>query len=287
MQYVDVMKRIQRIRLRTNKMLCGVGIGSFATRRIGDGFEFEQLRDYQVGDNVRAIDWKSSARHNKLIVRSYREDQNRSILLLIDISSSTKFGSASLLAESVIKDVGIMLCCMAENGRDRIGALFFHDTIAQVVPFGVGRLHSAMLAQAICAAQATGKGTSIDQVYAAVLERCKKNTCVVLISDCLGEGYEKLMTLVAKRHELMVLRVYDGIVRDFPHQLLVACQDPETGLTVDCTDPASMAAMRAFMAQWYQRQTILFRKSGIRYCDLNVRESYEKVLVPFFTQSCL
>lgn len=282
----EIIRKIQHLQIKTRKLLQGKNSGSSMTRRMGTGFEFDQLRDYQVGDNVRAIDWKSSARSNKLVVRSYREDRNRAIVLLVDISRSGEFGSGDQLKESVIRDLAVMISCVAEQTRDSVGAVFFHHIIEKVIPLGVSKAHKMALAEEILTVRSVAGETDISQAYAASLQYFSKDALIVLISDCLSNNYKKLMATVAQRHELVVLRVYDPVERDLPEGLLITCQDQESELVIDGTNPIQMSALRSFMKKWQYDQDLFFKKLGVDCCDINVHESYEKVLKNFFIRRC-
>lgn len=283
----ELVCKIKYLQIKTKKLLRGKNSGSSMTRRMGTGFEFDQLRDYQVGDNVRSIDWKSSARSNKLIVRSYREDRNRTLILLIDISSSGMFGSGNLLKESVVRDVAVMLSCAAEQMRDNVGAIFFHHSVEKVISLGAGKMHTVILAQEIFTATFKKGGTDIAAACAASLQHFGKDSLVLLISDCLSSSYAKLMATVAQRHDLVVLRVCDPIERELPEGLFIACQDQESGVTIDGTNPVQMAALRSFTKKWYADQDLFFKRLGVDCCDLATDTAYDATLMNFFAQRCL
>lgn len=285
----EIRRRIAQLQIHTKKLLRGGHAGHYITRRVGTGSEFDQLREYQVGDNVRAIDWKSSARSNKLIVRSYREDRNRTIILLIDSSRSGMFGSGAQLKTTVIQDLAVMITFAAEQGRDRIGAIFFDSVVQKVIPLGAGKMQSAVLAQQILAYEPQEKvlETNISAALVATLEQFPRNALVVLISDCISTGFEKVMASVAQQHELVVLRVFDPAEREFPAGVLIQCQDPESGTLCDGTSSVTMNALRAFTKTWYAEQDLLFKKLGVAWTDINVQSSYDIQLTQFFAQRCL
>ncbi len=286
-----LQRRIAQLQIKTKKLLRGATAGPYVMRRIGTGSEFDQLRDYQVGDNVRAIDWKSSARSNKLIVRSYREDRNRTIILLVDTSRSGQFASGDQLKATTIQDIAVMLSFAAEQSRDRVGALFFHHAIEKVIPLGSGKTHTALLVQEIMAQQpedaAKAAETSLAHAFTTTLEHFPKNALVVLISDCLSRNYERVMSSVARRHELVVLRVADPVEKDLPEGLLIQCEDPETGTTLQGTDPSEMDALRRFIKRWYAEQDLFLKKWGVDCCDITIGSSADELLMKFFAQRCL
>ena len=286
----ELLRKIAQLQIHTKKLLRGASAGSYLTRRLGTGSEFDQLREYQDGDNVRSIDWKSSARSNKLIVRSYREDRNRTIVLLIDTSPSGLFSSGNQLKLTAIQDLAVMMGFAAEQARDRFGAIFFHQTVEKVIPLGAGKSHSVLLAQAAFEAvstqdkQISAEETSLSAAFARTMEQFPKNALVVLISDCVSSDYQTVMATVAQQHELVVLRVYDAIEREVPADLLIQFQDPETGATVNGTDPHALAALRTFTQKWYADQDLFFKKLGVDCADINVNAPYDTVLIQFFAQ---
>lgn len=278
------LKRIQRLHLKARRMLAGKKVGDNKTRRMGFGLEFDQLRDYRVGDNVRFIDWKSSARSNKLIVRSYYESRNRTVVVLVDISKSTDFSSTECSKTDVIRDLALLVCCAAEIEQDHVGLMLFHQAVEKVIPARLGRKHTAVLAETILSAPTVAGGTSLEQVSAECLQRFDKNVLVILISDCLSSGYEQALAHLARKNDLVIMRVNDPIEEQLPAELLVALQDPETAITVDGTSVVQMRALRAFLPALRQQQNHLFKQLGIDCFDVTVGMPYEQTLVRFFNE---
>lgn len=278
------LKRIQNLYLKVRRMLAGKKIGDHRSRRVGFGLEFDQLRDYRVGDNVRCIDWKSSARSNKLIVRSYYESHNRTIVLLVDISTSTSLSSTSSRKTDLIRDLAIIMSCAAEVEQDHVGLMLFHKGVETVIPARMGRKHTAILAETLLAATLVSGGTCLAQVSAECLQRFDKNVLVILISDCISSGYETALAQLARKNDVVVLRVTDHAEVDLPQALRVVLQDPETDQLVDGTSGAQMRAVRDFLAAFRKEQDQLFKQWGIDCFDITVGVPYEQTLVRFFNE---
>lgn len=278
------LKRIQNLYLKARRLLAGKKIGDHRSRRVGFGLEFDQLRDYRVGDNVRFIDWKSSARSNKLIVRSYYESHNRTIVLLVDISTSTALSSTPSRKADVIRDLAIIMSCAAEVEQDHIGLMLFHQEVATVVPARMGRKHTAVLAETLLAAPLVAGGTSLAQVSAECLQRFDKNVLVILISDCMSSGYETALAQLARKNDVVVLRVTDHAEVALPQELRVVLQDPETEQIVDGTSGTQMQAVRDFLVAFRKEQDQLFKQLGIDCFDITVDVPYEQTLVRFFNE---
>ena len=282
--HVMRLKRIQNLYLKARRMLAGKKIGDYRSRRVGFGLEFDQLRDYRVGDNVRFIDWKSSARSNKLIVRSYYESHNRTIVLLVDISISTSLGSTVSQKSDIIRDLAIVVSCAAEVEQDHIGLMLFHKEVEKVIPARMGRKHTAILAETLLTAPLIEGGTSLAQVSSECLQRFDKNVLVILISDCISGAYETALAQLARKNDVVVLRVTDHAEVDIPQELRVVLEDPETHQIVDGTSQAQMRSVRSYLAAFREEQDQLFKRLGIDCFDITVGVPYEQTLVRFFNE---
>ena len=163
-------------------------IGDYTTAQKGSGFEFDQIREYQEGDDVRFIDWQSSARMNKLLVRQYLEERNRTINLLVDVSASTMFGSTSSLKSEVIAQLSGMLALVAEYGKDSVGLCMYSDDVDTYIPAARGRQHTQTILKTIFEATAT-KETSLKKGLEFLIKQKQKKGIVFIISDFLDEDF--------------------------------------------------------------------------------------------------
>jgi uncharacterized protein (DUF58 family) len=278
----QIRQLASRLTLKTRRSITGKATGQRSVRRRGEGFEFDELRDYQAGDSIRAVDWKSSARTQRLMVRSYYDDRNRSIMLLVDISRSGRFGSRDSLKEIIIKELGMLLSFVAQHEQDGLGALLFHSDVENFIPIKSGRVHQAFIGDLIGKTGSKLGVSSIKSTFISCLEQLEPNSLVILISDCLQEDMARLLPAMAGHHELVVLRVYDPIERQLPKKLLTHFVDPESNEMIDGTDPITIQRFRSFLACWKQEQDMLFKQHGIGCCDIDITEPYIDKLVHFF-----
>lgn len=280
-----IAQAIRQLVLKARRNIFGKSAGPRATRRRGEGFEFEELREYQAGDTIRSVDWKSSARTNRLMVRSYHDDRNRSIMLLLDISKSGDFGSGKTLKEEVIKNLAVLLSSVAYHEHDGVGVVLFDAQVREFLPIKSGRAHHILVCKQVLNATAHAGVSSVQKAFAVCMQRVEPNALVILVSDCLYTDIGQLLPAVARRHELVVLRVYDPVERALPKNMLMRLEDPETGEIVEAVDPVTMRDMHAFQQSWLIEQNALFKKYGVDCCDINVQHTsteYVNALVQFF-----
>ncbi len=272
------------LELRTRRSLLGNRVGPHIQHRTGMGSEFDQLRDYQLGDPVRSIDWKSSARAHKLIVRSYCEDRNRSVIIALDVSASAAYGSGTKLKEDVFRQVAHLVAAAAARASDDLGVVLFHEQVERVFPLRSARTALSDLSavmQRLPDRVSGGSRTLVSPLFTTYLQRFKRPSLLVLITDGLSSDYEELLGAVSQRHELVVIRISDSREYSLGDRLLVNVSDLESGEKLALTPPSAVALNR-FLTDWYRDQNDLFTRYQVAWCDILVgQEPYEQ-LYAFF-----
>ena len=236
----EILAKIKGLEIKVRRLLQGSGVGDFTTAQKGSGFEFNQLRDYQEGDDIRFIDWKSSAKMNKLIVRQYLEERNRIIWLVLDVSESLWYGSGSFLKQEILAQAAAVIALVAEYGKDSIGLIFFAAEASVVLPPKRGRMHSKKLIEKIFTASAQAGLTSFENLIAKLNVCVKKKSIIIILSDFIGleDIWLKKLKALTIRHECIALCVRDEREIELPEGVVLDLEDPETGerLTVSTTD---------------------------------------------------
>jgi len=279
----EVIHRISQLRLIARRIHTGRDAGLFQARTRGSGLEFDELRAYEPGDNVRSIDWKSSARANKLMTRLYYEESRRSVMLLVDLSASGSFASGSIQKISAIKECAVLVACAAEYGNDEVGFITFGKDVEQYRPPKAGRSYIHNLCVDIMQAPEAPGVSSFAAAFADCVTRMPRRSLVILISDGLGADLAASLPAISARHDLVVVRVYDQIERQWPAGLVVGLQDPESGVALPA-NPLQMQALADFMQTWRVQQDLLFKQYGVQVADIAVSDVYEERLVQFFNQ---
>ncbi len=280
----EVLQKIKHIEIRTRRLLSGSCVGDYSSAQKGSGLEFDQIREYQIGDDVRFIDWNASARTQKILVKQYIEERNRTIILLVDTSASSFFGSSASLKSDVIAQVASVLALVSDYGKDHVGALLFADGVNRVIPPGQGRIHVRVLMEAFFTEKPTGK-TSLNRALERLMGLQKKDAIVFIISDFFDTGYEKLLKIVAKKHEVVALRCLDDRELQLPSVGILALQDSETGKEI--TVQTNSENVKKYLQEYQLKTATALQKCGVELVDIKVDRPFVAEIIRFFRRRML
>ena len=277
----ETLRKIRRIRLHTRLILESGIIGSYHAAFKGRGMEFAEVREYQPGDDVRSIDWNVTARLGAPHVKKYVEERDLTLLLLIDVSGSTRFGSRYIAKRDLAAEVSGVLAFSAVANKDRVGAVLFSDEIETFIPPARGEMHALRIVRDALVHKTRAPGTSLPLAIRFARNVLKRRSIVAIVSDFQDHGYEKGLAALRRRHDVFALHLTDPRDRELPDVGLVRVQDPETGerVVADTSDPRVRAALRP--------PSVDDVKSGLRHCNvdslaLNTAEPYDRPLQGFF-----
>jgi uncharacterized protein (DUF58 family) len=203
--------------------------GQYESAFKGHGIEFAEVREYQVGDDIRTIDWNVSARHGHPFVKIFHEQRELTVILLLDLSGSHLFGTKGRFKRELLAEVAGMLAFLAIRNNDKLGAILFGSSVEKYIAPKKGASHVWQLIREILTYQPRDLTTNIDAVFTYLNRVLKRHAIVFLISDCIDTGFEKSLRLTAKKHDLTVIRVSDPAEEELPDVGLIALRDPETG----------------------------------------------------------
>ncbi len=282
----DLLTKIRHIEIQTRRLLNGALVGDSRSAIKGSGFEFDQIRDYQMGDDIRFIDWKSSLRAGKTLVKQYFEERNRTIVIALDTSSSGLFSSTDITKSEVMAQIASILALVADYGKDTVGLLLFSDTVELFVPPAQGKAHVHTIMQKAFTHPTSRKKTDIAAALHYLAGLPNANATVFLISDCIdqeSERLEKLLKLVSKKYDFTVIRCLDTHEERLPDVGMLTLEDPETGQ--DCVVHIQRGRGRRvqeFLHNRLQWQRSLFRKYKIGHLDVAVHKPFISDLITFF-----
>jgi len=279
----DIIKRIREIEIHTRRLLSGQLVGDNSSAQKGSGFEFDQIRDYQFGDDVRFIDWKGTARSGKLLFKQYIEERNRTVVIAVDVSASSFFSSVQSVKADVIAQVAAVLALIADYGKDHASLVLFSDDVECVVPPNRGRKHIHYIMEKLFTHKTEKKGTNIPSVLKHIASMHIKNAIVFLISDFIDTNFEKPLRIVAKKYDLVAIRCLDENEQSFPNVGFLTVTDMETGkeMLLD-TRKKKKSGISDFLQDRVAQQENLFKKAGIDYLDVCPSKPFFGDIVRFF-----
>jgi uncharacterized protein (DUF58 family) len=280
----EILTKIKHIEIYTRRILNNTLSGDSRSAMKGTGFEFDQLREYQLGDDVRYIDWKSSTRMNTLLTKQYIEERSRSVILAVDCSGSAFFSSHDDLRFDTIARMASVLALVAEYGKDHVGLLMFSDGIETFIPPKRGRMHTRMIMEKLFDRKPTQTGTDLGVAFEYLARRNVNKALVFMISDFITEQpFTKYMNIVAKKHDLVAIRCLDERERKFPSVGFLPIQDSETGeISLLDTRGKHGDRLNALLGARVTEQDNLFKQHGIDVLDVRIDQSFMSDLVCFF-----
>lgn len=266
---LDVLKKIRLIEIETRRLLSGSFVGDYSSAKKGSGFEFDQIRDYQVGDDVRFIDWKSSARTGKLLVKQYIEERNRAVIIAVDVSASQFYGSLKKTKEDLAKEIAAVLALVADYGKDKASLILFTDEVEVFLPPQAGRKNIHKIMEKLFSYKPKSSKTDFACVLDLLLKLNRRDSIVILISDFIADIPEKKVAIVSKLYDLVAIRCLDKNEKEFPVSGFLNIEDLETGNNF-CIDSRRIGAkkLNCLIHERDFGQESIFKKFGIDMLDL-------------------
>lgn len=282
----DILKKIQRIEIFTNRLVNTVFAGEYESVFKGQGITFDEVREYQVGDEIRTIDWNVTARMGQAYIKKYVEERELVMMLVVDMSASTSFGSIVETKAEIAAEIAALLAFSAIKNNDRVGLICFTDTVEHFVAPRKGKRHVLRVVRDILHFQPKQPGTNIETALAFVDRVLKPHSVVFLISDFKDTGYEKQLRLSSKRHSLIAITLQDRREVVLPDVGLIELEDAESGETV-ILDTRSEEARHLYTElnrriDAERRQ--VFRANQVDSIHIRTDEPYVKPLIQFFRQ---
>ncbi len=280
----EVMRRVRRLEIRTRRLVEESLAGSYHSVFKGRGMEFSEVREYVPGDDVRNIDWNVSARMGHPFVKKFTEERELTVVLAIDASGSKHFGTEPSTKMQLSAEISALLAFSAIRNNDRVGLLLFTDRVELFLPPRKSREHALRVLREILTMKPQGSGTRIAQALEYLQRVVTKRAVVFLLSDFQDEGYERIMRVVSRKHDVVAMSVSDPREELLPDVGLIAVQDPETG-GVGIIDAGSARVRRRY-AEAARREREAFRqavrRTGVDLLELSTGEPYELPLIRFF-----
>lgn len=280
----DKRKKLRRIEIKTRKLTNQIFAGSYHSAFKGKGISFSEVREYQFGDDVRMIDWNVTARNQKPFVKVFEEERELTVMLLIDVSKSSFFGTQNDFKNHIIAEISSVLAFSAINNNDKVGVIFFSNIIEKFIPPKKGKSHILRIISDIYDFKPQGSGTDITGALRYFNNVVKKKSIVFLLSDFMADGYKDALNIASKKHDLIGLHIYDEREAHLPNVGLVKVQDAETGKEV-WINTSSKKLRNTYAEQFItNRKKVkeLFGKSGAQLESIKTEDNYVFALMNMF-----
>lgn len=280
----DVLRQVRRIEVRTRRLVDSRFAGEYRSLFKGQGMEFAEVREYQPGDEVRSIDWNVSARMGRPFVKRYVEERELTIMLAVDLSGSSRFGTRARFKHDLAIELAGVLSLAAVRNNDRVGLMLFTDRVEHALPARKGRKHALRLIRDLLTVRPAGRGTSMSAMVDRLMRLLPHRSVIFLASDFLADDLEKPLARLAQRHDVIAVTLEDPAERALPDIGPARLEDPETGeiVEIDTSNPQVRRAFAARVAAEDESRRKLFGRLGLDEIVVHTEYGYVDALLAFF-----
>lgn len=285
METKDLLKKVRKIEIKTRRLSDHIFSGEYHTSFKGRGMTFSEVRQYQFGDDIRAIDWNVTARYNEPYVKVFEEERELTMMLMVDVSGSENFGTKNQLKSEIVTEIAATMAFSATQNNDKIGLILFSDEIELYIPPKKGKSHVLRIIRELIEFQPKSRKTDLSQALKFLSATQKKKAIVFLISDFMvDDDYEKTLKIAGKKHDVTGIRVYDQREEKMPNVGVIEVEDAESGriMTIDTT---SKKARMEYEKNYHEKVNYfkdIFSKCGSGTVSTRVDESYVTKLLGYF-----
>ncbi len=284
METSELLKKVRKIEIKTRGLSSHIFSGEYHSAFKGRGMSFSEVRNYQYGDDVRNIDWNVTARTGEPHVKIFEEERELTVMLLIDVSQSSYFGTVNQMKNEILTEICAVLAFSAINNNDKVGVLFFSDDVEKFIPPKKGKQHILRIIRELINFEPTGKSTDIAKALEYFNNVIKKRSICFLLSDFLADKYENALRIVARRHDIVGIHMIDPREEELPNVGLIRAVDSESGIShwVDTAMPSVREEYTASFRKNYEYFKTTFIKSRADSISIHTNESYVNALLKFF-----
>ena len=280
----SILKKVRELEIKSKKITSDLFTGEYHSAFKGKGMSFKEVREYSHGDDIRFIDWNVSARLGHPYSKIFEEERELTVMLLVDISASSMFGTMYGRKKDIITEMAAVLSFSAVNNGDKVGVIFYSDEVEAYIPPKKGRQHALYIVRELLTKESDHKGTQVSNALKFFRNSTRRQSIAFILSDFLDANYEDALKVTAKKHDVIGIKVYDKMDIELPKIGLALVRDAESGQTkwVDTNS--------GFVREQYQQEffrvteysTTVFKKSGCDLLHVRVGDDYVKVLQRFF-----
>lgn len=284
METSELLKKVRKIEIKTRGLSRHLFSGEYHSAFKGRGMSFSEVRSYQYGDDVRNIDWNVTARSGAPYIKVFEEERELTVMLLVDVSRSSFFGTVSQMKNELITEICAVLAFSAINNNDKVGVIFFSDRIERFIPPKKGRQHILRIIRELIDIEPEGRGTDLGRVLEYFHNMVKKRSICFVLSDFVARDYEPALRIAARRHDLIGIHLFDPREETLPQVGLLRVMDAESGAE-RWIDTDSRAVRERYAERFQERVTHFrstFLRGGADVISMRTTEPYTTALHRFF-----
>jgi len=280
----ELLKKVRKIEIKTKRLSDHIFGGEYQSTFKGRGMAFSEVRQYQYGDDVRAIDWNVTARNNDTFIKVFEEERELTMMLIIDISGSNFFGSTSIFKNEYVTELAATLAFSATKNNDKVGLILFSDNVELYIPPKKGKSHVLRIIRELLEFKSKSKKTDINVPLKFISNILKNRSIAFIISDFISKDYSNSLKIFSSKHDVTGIRIYDQTEVIIPNLGVIDINDNETGkrLTVN----TGSKRLRKKYAEYYNSKrmefTENFKMSGSGIIECNTHDDYQKKLLKYF-----
>jgi uncharacterized protein (DUF58 family) len=281
---IELLKKVRRIEIKTRGLTRHIFAGEYHSAFKGRGIAFSEVREYQYGDDIRSIDWNVTARFNHPYVKVYEEERELTVMLLIDVSGSGNFGTTVSFKRDIMTEVAAVLSFSAIYNNDKIGVIFFTDSVEKFIPPQKGRKHILRIIRELLDFRPESNKTNLSEPLRFLTNAIKKRCTAFIISDFIAPEFEEALRIAANKHDVVALKVSDPLEKALPDVGLLKIVDSETG-EEKWIDTSSKYLRTSYGNWWNSHIEVVknrFKRCGVDFTELSTSDDYVKPLIKLF-----
>ncbi|MFL2608114.1 MAG: DUF58 domain-containing protein [Flavobacteriaceae bacterium] len=280
----ELLKKVRKIEIKTKRLSDHIFGGEYQSTFKGRGMAFSEVRQYQYGDDVRAIDWNVTARNNDTFIKVFEEERELTMMLIIDISGSNFFGSKSIFKNEYVTELAATLAFSATKNNDKVGLILFSDNVELYIPPKKGKSHVLRIIRELLEFKSKSKKTDINVPLKFVSNILKNRSIAFIISDFISKDYSNSLKIFSSKHDVTGIRIYDQTEEIIPNLGVIDINDNETGQTLTVNTSSKM--VRKKYSEYYNSKRMEFsdnfKMSGSGTIECNTQDDYQKKLLKYF-----
>ncbi len=280
----EILKKVRKIEIKSKGLTNNIFAGEYHSRFKGVGMTFSEVRNYQYGDDVRNIDWNVTARYHTPFIKVFEEERELNVMLLIDVSGSSNFGTSEKLKNEQIAEIAAVIAFSAIENNDKVGVIFFSDRVEKFIPPKNGKSHILRIIREILSFEPEHQTTDVSVALKYLTNALKRRCTAFVISDFISNDFEKPLLIANRKHDVIALQVYDKRETEMPAIGMTKIKDAETGnfYWVNTSSKSFREEYKKWWQDFSEELNLTFAKTQVDFAQIRTDEDYVFALKQLF-----